>query len=38
MSTLCTVMKIKASVDLECEVKSVDECQAGMSLFTLCHC
>ena len=25
-------MKNKASVDLECEVKSVDECQAGMSL------
>ena len=33
MSTLdryCRVMKIKASVNLECEAKSVDECQAGM--------
>ena len=29
------MMKINASVDLECEAKSVDECQAGMSLFTL---
>ena len=26
------MMKIKASVDLECEAKSVDQCQAGMSL------
>ena len=32
------MMKIKASVDLKCEPKSVDECQAGMSLFTLCQC
>ena len=32
MSTLdrCRVMKIKASVNLEREAKSVDECQAGM--------
>ena len=32
------VMKIEASVDLECEAKTVDECQTGMSLFTLCQC
>ena len=29
------MMKVKASIDLECEVKSVDECQAGMSLHVL---
>ena len=28
------MMKIKASVDLECEAKSVDECQADC-MFTL---
>ena len=27
------MMNIKASVNLECEAKSVDECQAGKSLF-----
>ena len=32
------MMKTEASVDLKCEAKSVDECQAGMSLFTLCQC
>ena len=30
-------MKINASVDLECEAESVDEFQAGMSLFTLLY-
>ena len=29
------MMKTKASVDLKCEVRSVSECQAGMSLFTV---
>ena len=32
------MMNIKASVNLESEAKSVDECQAGMSLFILCQC
>ena len=30
LDRLCRVMKIKASVNLEGEVKSADECQAGM--------